>query len=70
MSRKLEVQWQVDLELRNQSSKWSLEHDMTHENFEWLGLIAQYAAHGEYVKAAALCISAEIAQMEKKYYIE
>jgi len=44
-----------------QEERWGLDHDRQHERFEWLGLIAEYAAKGQFIDAAALCFSAEIA---------
>lgn len=49
-------------ERERQSARWSAEHDRQHEDYEWLGLIARYAARGEYVKAGALCMAAEEAR--------
>ena len=45
-----------------QAERWGNEHDDHHEGFEWLGLIARYAAAGEYVKAAAVAVAAEEAR--------
>ncbi len=45
-----------------QRGRWGEVHDAQHSNFEWLGLIAQHAAAGQYIKAAALCIAAEEAR--------
>ena len=42
-----------------QRGRWGDVHDAKHNIFEWVGLIAQYAAAGRYVQAAALCVAAE-----------
>lgn len=46
--------------LGKQRREYGPAHDRRHENFEWLGLIVQYAAAGRWIDAAALCISADL----------
>lgn len=49
----------VQAERSSQRKKWSSEHDQAHKPWEWLGLITIYAAAGQYVKAAAICVAAQ-----------
>mgnify|MGYP003393704891 CR=1 FL=1 len=49
-----------------QRGRWSLEHDRRHEPWEWLGLIATYAAAGRYEDAAALCVAASLSGAVKE----
>ena len=48
----------VKNEREHQKERWSAAHDLDHLPFEWLGLIASYAAKQQYTEAAALCIAA------------
>jgi len=45
-----------------QRERWGAAHDETHERFEWVGLIAVYAAQGRWTDVAALAIAAEEAK--------
>lgn len=49
-------------ERNNQKARWSTFHDRHHERFEWVGLIATYAAEGRFKEAAALAVAAMEAQ--------
>lgn len=59
------IHQEVEAERLRQMTRWSAEHDKLHEGFEWLGLIATYAANGRYIAAAALCEAAEEAKRAK-----
>lgn len=59
----MDVMQAVQDERDHQRGRWSEEHDAQHDAFNWTGLIAQYAAAGKYVEAAALCVAAEEARL-------
>jgi hypothetical protein len=48
----------IDHEREKQAQRWPLTHDVQHEIFEWVGLIATYAAAGRFIEAGALCVAA------------
>src|SRR3990167_10440553 len=55
------VLMQVQAIRRKQRANYSAGHDRQHEAWEWLGLIATYAAAGRFADAAALCVAAALA---------
>ena len=55
------VHLEVATERNRQVLRWGRDADV-HSDFEWLRLITQYAAIGNFVAAAALCEAAEEAR--------
>jgi len=59
------VLMQVQAIRRKQRANYSAQHDRRHEPWEWLGLIASYAAAARFADAAALCVAAALAAVKE-----
>lgn len=60
------VLMQVQAIRRKQRANYSAQHDRQHEPWEWLGLIATYAAAARFADAAALCVAAALAAVKEE----